>query len=67
MKIPSSDGATPSEMTERMRLRTLILLRWMAIVGQLAAITVKIDRVTRNTGTCGSFVIAPISPRTIFR
>ena len=68
MKIPSSDGATPSEMTERMRLRTLILLRWMAIVGQLAAVTVSVRylEMALPMGLCFMTIGASIIANLIF-
>lgn len=39
--LPSTSGLSPRETrSDWVRLRTLILLRWMAITGQLAALTV---------------------------
>ncbi|WP_108259241.1 sensor histidine kinase RegB [Mangrovicoccus ximenensis] len=72
MEDPALDPFNPAARTHWIRLRTLVVLRWIAVVGQLAAITV-VDRyfqVDLELGLCylavGASIIANLLAILVF-
>ncbi|MBE3640315.1 sensor histidine kinase RegB [Mangrovicoccus algicola] len=72
MEDPALDPFNPAARTHWIRLRTLVVLRWIAVVGQLAAITI-VDRyfhVELELGLCylavGASIIANLLAILVF-
>ncbi|WP_172328327.1 sensor histidine kinase RegB [Mangrovicoccus sp. HB161399] len=72
MEDPALDPFNPAARTHWIRLRTLVVLRWIAIVGQLAAITIvdRYFRVELELGLCylavGASIIANLLAILVF-